>query len=345
LDEALELWGAILSQTPRPASADILSLLPGIFPILEAATDSAPQALQLVESYIYLAPQDVLSDQIRFPLLASLESLLSVTTRQRSGMVPHLVGMLIRVTETIDGGSESSYNVIAKSLIDSSFLESLLHGLRTAYEASQTTGPNRKSSPVTGVVETDYFSVLARLALASPQVFISAITHASGIPAEETLPWVLTEWFFHYDNIGVVTQKKLHTLALTQLLSVNGPNSPPPVYILNQLQSYFTIWTDIITELAEGAEESDDPRGGDYLIFWNTNAGTSKFHVTEPPEITRQREWESTDIIHRVNIRDFIKERLQAVIMSCGGEQRFQDDWLVSVDRDVLAAFGNLRIM
>jgi hypothetical protein len=319
-----------MNQAPSPASADILSLLPGVFPILEAATDSTPQALQIVESYIYLSPQEVLSDQIRFRLL---------------GVVPHLVSMLIRGTEAIDGGSESAYNVIAKTLIDSSFLESLLQGLHTAYEASQATGPNRKTSSVNGVVETDYFSVLARLALANPRIFVSAVAHATGASAEETLSWILTEWFFHYDNIGVITQKKLHALALTQLLAANGPNSPPPPYILNHLQSYFTIWTDIITELAEGTEETDDPRGGDYLIFWNNDAGTSKFHENEPPEVTRQREWETTDIIHRLNIREFVKERLQAVIVSCGGEQQFQEDWLVNIDREVLTTFGNLGIL
>jgi hypothetical protein len=344
LDEALELWTAIMNQTPRPASPDILALLPGLFPILEAATDNAPQALQIVESYILLSPQHVLSDQIRFQLLVSLESLLNSTTRQRIGVVPHLVSMLIRATDTIDNGSENSYNVITKSLIDSSFLESLLGGLHTAYEATQTTGPNRKTSSVQGVLETDYFSVLAHMALGNAAVFVSAVAHASGASAEQTLSWVLTEWFFHFDNIGVVTQKKLHALALTQLLSINGPNAPPPHYILAQLQSYFTMWTDIVTELAEGAEESDDPRNGDYLIFWN-GGGTSVYHESEPPEVTRRRDWESSDITHRLNMREFVKERLQAIIVACGGEQRFHEDWLVNIDRDVLTAFGNLGIL
>ncbi|KAL1963724.1 hypothetical protein VTN77DRAFT_7928 [Rasamsonia byssochlamydoides] len=345
LDEALELWAAILAQTPTPASPEILSLLPGLFPIFEAATDSAPLALQIAESYILLAPQEVLSDHIRFRFLVSLESLLVSVSRQRIGVVPHLVEMLIRATEMIDGGSENSYNVIAKSLLDSSFLSSLLDGLHSAYEASQTTGPNKKTSPIYGVLETDYFSVLARLALGSPRVFMSAISAATGTSEEQTLSWLLTEWFFHYDNIGLVNQKKLHALALTQLLSINGSDSPPPAYLLNHLQSYLTVWTDIATELAEGTEDPNDPRAGDYLIFWNNAETGPGGQENEPPESSRRRDWENSDIVHRINIRDFIKQRLQAVIAGCGGEQRFQEEWLVNVDREVTTAFGALGIL
>ncbi|KAL1846113.1 hypothetical protein Plec18167_003396 [Paecilomyces lecythidis] len=345
LDEALELWAAILTQTPAPASEDILSLLPSLFPIFEAATDSVPLALQIAESYILLSPQEALSDRIRFQLLASLETLLRSTTRQRLGIVPRLVEMLIRSVERVDGGSEAGYNVVAKSLIDSRFLSSLLEGLHSAHEASQQTGPNRKSPAVYGVVETDYLSVLARLALANPKVFISAVSAATGQPEESCLSWILTEWFFHYDNIGSASQKKLHALALTQLLSLNTPEAPPPAYLLNNLQSYLTTWTDIITELAEGtAEEPNDPRGGDYLIYWN-NAETAPYHENEPPESLRRRDYESSDVIHRINIRDFVRQRLQAVILACGGEQQFQEAWLINVDREVVAAFGALGLL
>ncbi|OJJ39480.1 hypothetical protein ASPWEDRAFT_180880 [Aspergillus wentii DTO 134E9] len=345
LDEALELWSAIIMQTPSPASPEILSLLPALFPIFEAATDSVPQALQIAESYIILAPQEVLSDRIRFHLLTSFESLLQITTRQRLGIVPRLVELIIRGAETVDGGSEQSYQVLAQSLLDSSFLASLLEGLHSAHEASQTTGPNRKTTSVYGVVETDYFSVLARLALANPKIFVSAVSAATATSDEQVMTWILTEWFLHYDNIGSVNQKKLHALALTQILTLNGPDSQPPHYILNHLQSYLNIWTDIVTELSEGAgEDPNDPRGGDYLVVWN-NAQTGKYDENEPPENERRRDWEGSDVIHKINIRDFIRQRLHSLIVGCGGEQRFQEEWLLNVDRDVVAAFGALGLI
>ncbi|PYI06330.1 importin 11 [Aspergillus sclerotiicarbonarius CBS 121057] len=344
LDEALDLWSAILMQTPAPASPEILSLIPALFPIFEAATDSVPQALQIVESYILLAPQEVLSDRIRFQLLVSFETLLKLTTKQRLGVVPRLVELMLRGAESVDGGSENTYNVITRSLLDSSFLSALLEGLHSAHEASQTTGPNRKQTSVYGVVETDYFSVLARLALAYPKIFTSAVSAATNTPEEQVLSWLLTEWFLHYDNIGSTTQKKLHALALTQLLTLNGPDSQPPAYLLSNLQSYLTMWTDIVTELADGAEGNpDDPQSGDYLIYWN-NAQTGSYEEHEPPESERRRNWDNSDVLHKVNIRDFIRERLHSLIVGCGGEQRFQEEWLLNVDREVVAAFGALGL-
>lgn len=333
-------------QTPAPASPEILSLLPALFPIFEGATDSAPQALQIAESYILLAPQEMLNDHIRFQLLVSLETLLKSTTRQRLGIVPRLVEMMIRSVEAVDGGSESGYHALSRSLVDSSFLSALLEGLYSAHEVSESTGPHRKTSSVYGVVETDYFSVVARLALAHPKVFASAVSAATGTPEEQALTWILTEWFRHYDNIGTASQKKLHVLGLTQLLTINGPDSQPPAYILNNLQSYLNIWTDIVTELAEGAtEDPNDPSSGDYLIYWNSAPAEPEGREwSEPPENERRRNWESSDVNHKINIRDFIRQRLHSLIVGCGGEQRFQEEWLQNVDREVVSAFGALGL-
>ncbi|KAJ5084640.1 hypothetical protein NUU61_009219 [Penicillium alfredii] len=352
LDEALDLWSAIMVQTPAPASPEILSLLPSLFPILEQGTDSAPQALHIVESYILLAPQEVLSDRNRFQLLVSFEALLQSTTKQRIGVIPRLVETMIRGAEAVDGGSESTYHVISRSLLDSSFLCALLEGLYSAHEASQTTGPNRKISSVVGVVETDYFSVLARLALANPTIFASAVAAATNSTEEHCLTWLLTEWFLHYDNIGSVNQKKLHALGLTQLLALQGPATnpshppPPPSYILAHLQSYLTMWTDLITELADG---SSDPNA-DYLVYWNAPTGSvtavpEQSSEAEQPEAQRRSEWQSADAIHRYPIRDFVRHRLQELIVACGGAQRFQEEWLVNVDTEVVSAFGALGLL
>lgn len=355
LDEALELWTAIIQQSPTP-SPDILALLPSVFPILQSGTDSAPQALQIVESYILLAPQEVFKHEYRTPLLIALQDLLSHTTRQRIGVVPRLVEMLIRSGEAVDGGSEETYNAISQSLIQSSFLRSILEGLHSAYEASETTGPNRKTSNVVGVVETDYFSVIARLALASPTIFASAIAAAiQGDHAQnpyKDLSWLLKEWFAHYDNISSANQKKLHVLALTQLLGLkqNPPNTAAPDlpadFLRQFLQSYLTVWTDLILELAEGGQDSN----ADYLVFWNAPAGSATAvpeasDEVEPPENHRRRDWENSDIIHRFPIRDFVRERLQQLIVSCGGPETFQAEWLANVDADVVAAFGALGLI
>ncbi|KAJ5278946.1 hypothetical protein N7478_004318 [Penicillium angulare] len=342
IDEALELWAAIIMQTPTPASPEIISLMPAVLPIIEQGTDSTPQALSIMESYIFLAPQEVLRDGVRDQLLSSLKETLSYTTKMRTGVVPRLVEMMIRGAASVDGGSESTYSIISRSLLETSFLQSLLEGLYSAYEASQTSGPHRKVSNVVGVIETDYFSVLARLALGNPTIFASAVAAATNSTEEQAFQWILTEWFAHYDNIGSTNQKKLHALALTQLLTLQGP----PPFILNHLQSYFTMWTDIIVELAEGGS---DPNA-DYLVYWNAAKGSETANPenteeVETPENRRRNEWESADAIHQFPMRDFVRQRLEQVIHACGGAQRFQEEWLVNVDGEVVSAFGALGLI
>ena len=51
-----------------------------------------------------------------------------------------------------------------------------------------------------------------------------------------------------------------------------------------------------------------------------------------------------TDAIRNVNVQDFIKHHLQKTIVDCGGQEAFQQDWLVNVDRDVVNDFSKLGI-
>jgi|TARA_R110002003_G_scaffold250_5_gene17752 hypothetical protein len=52
-----------------------------------------------------------------------------------------------------------------------------------------------------------------------------------------------------------------------------------------------------------------------------------------------------SDPVHRINLVAFIREHLQLAVQKCGGEQRFQEEWLDRVDKDVVKGFGELGIM
>lgn len=357
LEEALELWAAILVEADSATSAnsDILSLLPAVYPILQSGTDSAPQALEIVESYILLAPQSVLQEHYRVPLIAALKEALGYTTRQNTGVVPRLVEMLLRCCERVDGGSEPAFRDVSQTLVQAGFLSDLLAGLHSAHVASESVGPNRPLSNVSGVVETDYFSVLARIALADPNIFASAVSAATNPDQTENpyknLPWLLKEWFFHYDNVSSVKVKKVHVFALSQLLTLkeNPPTANPnaPASFLREfLQSYLTVWTDLILELADGGTDPDP----DYLVYWNVPAGseTAQPEPTgerESAESHRRRDWDQSDLTCRITIRHFVRERLQDLIIACGGPESFQAEWLVNVDTHVVAAFATLGLI
>ncbi|KAJ5894104.1 hypothetical protein N7495_005795 [Penicillium taxi] len=344
--DTLELWSALAMQSPSPASPELLAGLPAVIPIIERGAECTPVAIQVVESYVLLAPKEILGDEIRLPLLRALGETLTFKSEVNPGAVTRIVQKMIRGAETIDGGSEAIYGIISKSLIDSGFLRSILQGLYSAHQASQTTGPNRKKSEISGIVEGHYFSVLARLALANPSIFAAAVAAATESTEEQTLDWILSEWFFHFDSVGSISERKLHALGLTQLFNLRGPSNGPPNFILNRLQSYLTVWTDIIVELAEGCTGHPS---ADYLVHWDSSdpetAVAQNVETIVTPQNARETEWSNSDPVHCLPMRDFVRERLSQAIIACGGAQRFQEEWLVNVDAEVSAAFGALGLI
>ncbi len=241
-------------QTPSPASPDLLSLAQYIFPIFDLGSENLRKALAITESYILLAPRDMLDESFRARLFSSFATLLGTLKLDATGLVTHLMEVIIRAAENL--GGEQAVELISTGLIERGFFAKVFEGLRESWEAHQTTGPNKKYPSVDGVVETDYLAVLARLALASPRVFLTSVQtvgNSRGESLEQTIDWVLTEWFGHFENIGNPDKRKLMCLALTKQLETGQS------WMLGRLQSLMTIWTDTITELQEGAED----RGGE----------------------------------------------------------------------------------
>ena len=69
-------------------------------------------------------------------------------------------------------------------------------------------------------------------------------------------------WFSHLENVGDPTRRKLMCLSLTRLLETNQP------FILIKLQSLMTMWTDVVVELRNDAEDI----AGDSLVYNSASA-------------------------------------------------------------------------
>ena len=340
LEEAMDLWATILVQTSFPAPQETINLAQHLFPMYEAASDTLRKALEITETYILLIPQHFLSESMR--LLVPFSSLLGATKREAIGVITRLVELLVQSAEYI--GGLQAVSQLTTNLISSQFLFTLLTGLRAAYSAHQTTGPNRASSSIDGIVETDYLSVLARLALSSPSLLTSALTAAwPQENFETTISWLLAEWFSHIDNIGDPERKKLSCLALTNLLQAGQP------WVLNHLQELMTVWTDTITELFDDNNNRNlDGSGGgggtDCLIYWDEQKLRPE-GGPEAPADERRRRLSFADPVHRVDVKVFIRERLQGAVAACGGQEAFEKFYVVNVDKDVLRGFGGLGVV
>lgn len=252
LEDALDLWASIVAQTPsapEPTPPELLNLIQYLIPLFSMDNDTLRKAIEITEGYLLLAPAAVLADNFRPELLRSLSELLGNLKPEASGTVSHLMMCIIRGADGL--GGEEAIKVLVGDLISTNFLAKVMEGLHGAWTHHQSHGPLREapSRAVDGVVETDYFSVLARIGLASPTILLEALSSVGGAELEKTLDWLLEEWFAHIENIGDPPNKKLMTLVLTRLLETGQP------WILGRLQSLVAMWTDVLGELLDGMDD------------------------------------------------------------------------------------------
>lgn len=267
LEDALDLWGAVLVQTPsNAASPQLMELVQYLYPIYELGSENLRKSLEITESYIILAPHQMLSEGVRSSLFIALSKLLGSLRPDANGLVCNLVETMLRFAQQQEVASSlplGNFNNAAFMIMydlaqasdaesgDVGFFSKLLRGLRGSWIAHCTTGPNAKDPPVDGIVETDYFAIFARAILGSLEGFLYTCQAAASAafteqqPLEAMMKWLLEEWFSHFENIGDPSRRKLMCLALTKLLETNQ------AFILLNLQSLMTVWTDVITELRE----------------------------------------------------------------------------------------------
>lgn len=341
LEDALELWSTVLSQTPSPASSQIISLNQHLFPMFEVGSETLRKALEITELYIYLIPSEFLASAAL--IFTPFGLLLGSVKPEASGTVTSLVELLIRSADRL--GGLSAVGDLTRSMVSSNLLFTLLSGLHDAYLAHQTTGPNRKTPSIDGIVETDYLNICARLAVASPSLLLSALEATqqnirtdSSNQQDPVTEWLLTEWFSHMDGIGHPAHKKLNCLALTSFLETGQP------WILSHLQSLMTIWTDVVTEIViDVSLEEGKADYRDSLVYSDPNA--QKPDGPEAPADERRRVLDFEDPVHRIDVRVFIREKLGVAVEKCGGMETFQREWVQNVDDDVMRAFGALGIV
>jgi hypothetical protein len=354
LEEALDLWSAIVQQTPSTdplPSEELLSLSNCLLPLLDLGSDSLRQTLDIAESYILISPTTVLLPSFLGPLLSSLSLLIGsksagfVSARREISRITQLIESLIKTLSVPRHFSEKAMQLQAgrhfvEIAVETSFLQSLVSLLNEAYDYHRDPRPTRSAPAIMGPAETELFSVLARLAFLSPNLFIEAVSAAGG---PTTATWLVSEWITHFDNVGDVCRKKLHVIAITSLFSIS---SPPPQFMLEQLQSMMTIWTDVITELGEDAPEQTK---GDYL--WQLGNAepaeppTEWVEQNEAPEEERKREVARVDPVSVINIRDFVTRTMESIMIGVGGQTSFQRNWLSRIDGAVVTGFAGLGLM
>ena len=219
------------------------------------------KALEITEQYVLLATEAMLKVAPRF--MTTLAILLAGNVRgQVRGKIVRIAELLLQQAHGI-GGAEG-VQVVVGILIESKFLPQIISGLKSAHDAHQTTGPNRTHTDIEGIIESDYFGLVARILYSSPNTFVDAVAASAG-PFEKAIDWLLTEWFSDFQDMGNSARKKLMCLALSKLFEL-GPDKK----LQDRLQDYVDMWTDVVMECIDYEQDDDgEPigEGRDCLVY------------------------------------------------------------------------------
>ncbi|KAI0810277.1 putative importin 11 [Xylaria sp. FL0064] len=325
LDEALNLWLNILQNSQPPLSSSLLNLASAGIEQLASQNNHAEVCIQIVGCYITLAPQALLEDHHRRPLLRSLLTSLDTKNHTQVSLTTNCIEVILRFSHQLCG--EQGFQLLMHDMVETGFLKHLLEGIRDAYDAHQMTGPKKKQSRLYPYHRASYLTILSRMAAIDPGTFVAMLS-ALG-PIESIWYWLNAEWFSSFDSMAEPDRLKLNLLGITRLLEL-----PQPIagLVLEKLQDYLSMWTSVIYQIWD-----DDTPGHDGLY------STEKPPPTEwdTPKDIVEREIHTTDPTRTVVSYTFVKERLQGLAQAVG-EQTFQE-WLGNVDKDVLAGFQELE--
>ena len=325
IDESLELWNAILTQSNAPLSAEIINLAELALPLVEYRSETATQALTAIESYMLLAPAAMLEDRLRRPALSALSYSLDSRNREQVRLATGCIEYLIR--SATEHGGPSGVSVIIQDMVETGFMRKIMESLHGAWEAHQTTGPNRKISKLNTVTEGDYLAILGRLTLAEPSLFVQMLANVGDVG--EVWSWFSAEWFSYLSSMDNLERQKLYLLGLTRLLELP---SPVQELVLGKLQDYFEIWTNVVAELQEGVANATD------TLIW----GEMEASEYDTPKSVAERAMAAKDPVHTVHAFVFVRTRLQDLVGRAGGEAAFQERWAANVDADVLGKFQEI---
>ena len=333
IDEAVDLWANILLQSSPPLNGQLLGLANRAIEQLAERNEHQEKYISIVGSYIYLAPEVLLEDRFRKPVLQAFSKSLGSRSRQTLNITVKYIEPYIRYAHEL--GGTGGLQVVIQDMLQTGFLNMILDNIHDAHEAHQTSGPNRRQPRTDNLGLTDYFVILSRIAVVEPNVFVEVL--ATFRPLPQVWSWLSEEWFRAFDSTSDPHRLKLNLLALTRLLEL-----PPPVQdlVLARLQDYLSMWTMV---LAQVLEREEAPDGGARHVT-DTLVLREKLPALEwdTAKDVRERELHSRDPVTTVDAREFVQERLAGLVERVGGMQPFRDGWLVNVDADVLASFEDI---
>lgn len=330
LEEIVDLWRSLIVQSASPLSADMISLQPLALPLVGNEPFLAEAAFEILKAYIILAPDAVLSDDLRQRTLQALAIPLESHGRGRGAdMLTSFRTMELMFLIASELGGTNGTSVLVQDLVSLGLLQTILQRIHEDWEHSQLTGPNAaKKEALEWSHKLAYFSILGRIGLADPSLLINAVESIGGSFAT-VWPWLSEQWFASIPNMSDAERQKLSCMALTRLAELEKPYHD---LVCSRLQDYFQMWTTVVLECHDGNALGEDG------LFWDSAPVGEESTPLESGELLIT----TRDPVHSLRAYAFVTERLQALVHMAGGESAFRENWVVNVDSEVLVGFEKL---
>ncbi|TIA90025.1 hypothetical protein E3P99_01752 [Wallemia hederae] len=309
--DGIELWQTTLKHAPG-LDESLLSLLPLAISIYRNDLDLAEHVGPIIESYIYLSPENVVM-QYSESLFSAVSAMLSYATDSIRNQMMHLMNLA-----TI----ASTPSAWASALNSTGLCRDLVVKLLENNESALFLAKIMLLFSRIVIVDNDMFVQLLRMAAQSLMVDESVVLNG-----------VLDRWWDKWDNLGDNYDRKLSASGLARLVATGHP------LVLARLPSEISnVFIDVLAEIKERRLEQQEADG-------NTN--TQATLTTHPQlnnlgdegtsEKTRKLAIYSNDPLSSFTIPQFISHSLAHAQQNyAGGPDAFNQTYFMAADQAVI---------
>ncbi|XP_012521564.2 importin-11 [Monomorium pharaonis] len=303
LEDGLELWVALLENTPTPTPA-IMDLFRNMPALLDQSTENLRLCLYIIQAYVLLSPQDFFT-QRGSVIIESLKTLFN--DLRTEGRVMMLILFEICLRASPQQGAE-----LLKPILPRIF--------ERVYNDDDETQASAMAM---------YTSIVARVLLSSRDIFVQIINDLAQTIGTETRDVVLGKLVHNWvSTMPMVTQTERRKLLALALCSFLGTNSSPV------LEYFPHIISNIVETLNDITKFDDMGYPVDSLMVTDQPSPSQYENVDyETEHAQRQKRLVFSDPVHSISLKDTLQSQL-ITLRSIVGDQQF-DQLLATLNPEI----------
>ncbi|KAL7620333.1 hypothetical protein AAE478_009327 [Parahypoxylon ruwenzoriense] len=311
LEEALDLWKNVLMYSPPPLSPDMLRLAPAAIKGLESQNEHADTYLDIVFTYILLAPEALLENRLGGPALSAIGSCIGLPNLRVANLATMYIGVFAQVSREVCG--IPGLQAVVRDMMEIGLLTKMFKDIHDHHKAGAA-GQKEEQAAASNLTLPRYFVILSYITVADPATFVELL--GSFGPLDQVWDWLSAEWFLATREMSDEDDSKLSLIALTRFIEI-------PIMqdlALLKIREYFQLWLDILREKLSVEKVT---HGQDLLV-----KEAPEGDEFDSQRYSRQMALKYSSPPKKIQSLPYVKERLHILVQRAGGEQSFQDNWV-----------------